>query len=219
MSPDQQAHLFERFSQADASITRKYGGSGLGLSICRELVGLMGGTIGVDSAPAQGSTFWFEIVAPACGAPAAATIDTNYDIAPLQGVRLLVVDDHEHNRALVSALLSPFGVEVVQASGGAEALEACLTTPFDVVLMDVQMPGMDGRLATAGIRASCELNARTPIIALTAMSSTTGMADLFAAGMNDVVTKPIDPARLISAVSAWAGQPRKGLTNDFRRVG
>ena len=219
MSPDQQAHLFERFSQADASITRKYGGSGLGLSICRELVGLMGGTIGVDSAPAQGSTFWFEIVAPACGAPAAATIDTNYDIAPLQGVRLLVVDDHEHNRALVSALLSPFGVEVVQASGGAEALEACLTTPFDVVLMDVQMPGMDGRLATAGIRASCELNARTPIIALTAMSSTTGMADLFAAGMNDVITKPIDPARLISAVSAWAGQPRKGLTNDFRRVG
>jgi PAS domain S-box-containing protein len=206
MSPDQQARLFERFAQADASITRKYGGSGLGLSICRELVGLMGGEIGVDSTPGQGSTFWFEIDARACPAPATTTIDSDDDIAPLQGVRLLVVDDHEHNRALVSALLSPLGVEVVQASGGAEALETCLTTPFDLVLMDVQMPGMDGRLATAGIRASCELNARTPIIALTAMSSTTGMAELFAAGMNDIVTKPIDPAGLVSAIGAWAGR-------------
>lgn len=203
VSAEQQVRLFERFTQADASITRQYGGSGLGLSICRELVGLMGGEIGVNSAAGKGSTFWFEIGAAAATAPSPEPVSEEASLSLLSDVRILVVDDHEHNRALVSALLSPLGVEVLQAAGGAEAIEACLTIPFDLVLMDVQMPGMDGRLATAGIRASCERNARTPIIALTAMNASSRAEDLFAAGMNDIVSKPIDPAALISAVCAW----------------
>ena len=203
LTPEQQGRLFERFAQADASITRRHGGSGLGLSICRELVGLMGGQIGVESAIGQGATFWFELDAVACSAAEAFPEAEQSPFQVLTNVRVLVVDDHEHNRALVTALLAPLGVEVLQAASGAEAVEACLTIPFDLVFMDVQMPGMDGCLATAGIRASCELNARTPIIALTAMSSGSGIDDLFDAGMNDVVNKPIDPKALIGAICAW----------------
>lgn len=214
-----QASLFDRFSQADAGITRQFGGSGLGLSICKNLVVLMGGEIGVTSAPGKGSTFWFEIDAEACAPPQAAPVESEISGPLLDRLKILVVDDHEHNRALVAALLAPLGVDVQLAAGGSDAIEACLTTRFDLVFMDVQMPGTDGRLATRGIRATCKLNSQTPIIALTAMSAAVTEADLFACGMNDVVAKPIDPAALVGALHQWVSGPEEDAEDADRQLG
>ena len=148
ISPEAHARLFQRFSQVDGSNSRDHGGTGLGLAICKSLVELMGGAIGVESVVGQGSTFWFHIAAPIAevqGGVAAACEDDDVEAG-----HVLVVDDVPVNRELVRIMLEPFGLTVEEAEGGAEAVEAALRTPFDLILMDLQMPGIDETRRHAG---------------------------------------------------------------------
>jgi PAS domain S-box-containing protein len=203
---DELGRLFQRFSQIDGSIARDHGGTGLGLAICKGLVEAMGGTIHVESELERGSRFWFET--PAIFADAAADVPTTEgaSLAPLHGARVLVVDDHEANRALVQALLTPLGCQVETASGGAEAVAAAGESRFDVILMDLRMPGMDGASACATIRASHGPNARQPILAFTADASHGRAAEVMATGFDDHVAKPIMPTELLTRVAGWIGR-------------
>ncbi len=196
--PDGVAKLFERFSQAEISINRTHGGTGLGLAICKGITELMGGEIGVDTEEGKGSTFWFDVPAP----PAAAAQPEVTDVASpeVPALRLLVVDDTPVNRELVRLMLTPLGLDIEEAGGGAEAVRLALARPFDLILMDVRMPGVDGLEATRVIRATSVLNARTPILALTADVQTENYAACREAGMDDVVAKPISPKELITKI-------------------
>ncbi|MDQ2105142.1 PAS domain S-box protein [Azospirillum isscasi] len=202
--------LFDRFTQADSSITRRYGGTGLGLAICKELCGLLGGTISVVSAPGKGSLFRFS-VACAPGDPAAlrvAAADTP-PADPLPSLRVLAVDDNAVNRDIVRGLLERGGHRVTDAVDGDEAVRTVerSETPFDVVLMDIQMPGMDGLTATRLIRALPPPRNRVPVIALTAHASGSSLPECMASGMNGFVPKPLRPSALDAAIRAVLSRP------------
>jgi signal transduction histidine kinase/ActR/RegA family two-component response regulator len=200
IAPEVQARLFQRFSQADSSISRSYGGTGLGLAISKALVSRMGGTIGVDSAPGQGSRFWIaltaEIAAPET-APATAPAALDTDRAP----RVLLVDDHPMNRELGHALLTLGGCEVTTADDGIQAVAAARLGGFDLILMDVHMPVMDGLAAARANRALPGPQGAAPIIALTADVLPDQILRCRAAGMNDHVAKPIRREELVAAVA------------------
>ena len=204
IAPDVQARLFRRFSQANSSISRSYGGTGLGLAISKALVNQMGGRIGVDSTPGQGSRFWIILstqpVAPV-QAPAVAPAVLATDRAP----RVLLVDDHPMNRELGHALLTLAGCEVVTADDGTQALETARLEDFDLILMDVHMPGMDGLAATRAIRALPAPHGAVPIIALSADALPDQIARCRAAGMDDHVAKPIRREELLAAVGRALG--------------
>jgi CheY-like chemotaxis protein len=208
IAKDKVARLFERFSQAEISINRTHGGTGLGLAISKGIVQLMGGRIGVDTRLGQGSTFWFELpvreakAAPQQAVEAQAAMDC-------PSLRILLVDDTAVNRELVRLMLEPLGLQVDEASGGAEGVKAAMTNPYDLILMDVRMPGVDGLEATRVIRAASELNRRTPILALTADVHTDNAAACRAAGMDDMLAKPIVARELIDKIVSWsqAGEP------------
>ncbi len=194
--PEQALHnLFNRFVQAGSSVSAHYGGTGLGLAISRQLIALMGGEIGVSSTVGKGSTFWFELALPVTESAVRAPIAVAED-AGLAGRRILVVDDVELNRELMLAMLSRYGCEIGMARDGAEAIAMLRASPFDLVLMDCQMPVMDGFAATRAIRASGEAWAEIPIIALTASAQPEHLARCEAAGMNDHLTKPLVPGAL-----------------------
>ncbi len=199
--------LFDRFTQADSSITRRYGGTGLGLAICKELCGLLGGTISVTSAPGKGTLFRFS-VACAPGDPAALRHSAEAPpAAPLPPLRVLAVDDNAVNRDIVRGLLVRDGHSVVTAVDGDEAVRTVERSeePFDVVLMDIQMPGMDGLTATRLIRALPTPRNGVPVIALTAHASGSSLPECMAAGMNGFVPKPLRPAALDAAIRAVVG--------------
>ena len=202
---DQLDTIFGRFVQADASISRRYGGTGLGLAICRKIIEAMGGRIGVESESGQGATFWFEVAMPVA-ASQVPTVMPEVGMAPFrEGLKILVVDDNPINRELISVLLEPFAVILTTAADGVAAVAAAEGEAFDLILMDIQMPHMDGLTATRRIRAAeASRFAYTPIIAMTANVLPEEVARCLMAGMDDHIAKPIIPAKLLEAVIQWS---------------
>ena len=209
-------NLFRRFSQADGSITRNFGGSGLGLAISRELVELMGGEVGVESAPGQGATFWFQLELPR-GEMASRREKPTQGRASFAGRRILVVDDVSLNRELFQEMLQRHGCEVHLAGDGREAVEAVVRERYDLVLMDIHMPVMDGLAATQAIRAAgfTEL----PVFALTASGSPEQVDACFAGGMNGHLLKPLAPQdleRSLARVFDDGAAPSKAASGERR---
>ncbi|WP_374577660.1 ATP-binding protein [Phenylobacterium sp.] len=201
VSPDRLSSLFAKFEQADASTTRRFGGTGLGLAICRELTEMMGGQIVASSRPGEGTTFVVTLplrrVEGARQHAAAPAVEA-FDGRRAAALRVLAAEDNPVNQLVLKTLLEQVGIEPVIVDDGAKALEAWSQQPWDLVLMDVQMPRMDGPTATRMIRARerAEGRARTPIVALTANAMAHQVAEYAEAGMDDFVPKPLEIARL-----------------------
>ena len=214
MTDDQLEHVFEAFAQADASTTRRFGGTGLGLAISKRLVQLMNGQIGAHSQPGLGATFWIELPLQAArtaerGGPAGPAASAQppapasaWQGGRLQGVRVLVVEDNPINQEVTTTLLAALGAVVDLAASGEQALQLFDPLRHAMVLMDVQMPGMDGLRATTAIRARAD-GQRVPIIAMTANAFADDRAQCLAAGMNDYLAKPVDPPALESCLLRW----------------
>ena len=219
IAPEQMARLFQEFSQADTSTSRQYGGTGLGLTISRRLVELMGGHLGVESEPGRGSRFSFEIDLPACPGPEFKGADViatpaGSDLPPMAGTaqhdlaghRILLVEDNAINQEIVLGLLEGWGLEIEVAENGLQAVECYRQSPFELILMDLHMPVMDGYEASRLIRA---LDPEVPIIALTASAMAEEVEKTLAAGMNEHLGKPIVLDQLLALLRKYltAGSP------------
>jgi len=192
------ATLFERFRQGDGSTTRRFGGSGLGLAICRRLAEMMGGEVGFESRLGEGSTFWLEVEAQACAAP--VQHDDEVDAPPFAGLRVLIVEDNATNRLIATRMLEALGARVATADDGVQGVAAA-RQGFDLILMDIQMPGMDGVEATHRIRALKGPAGTAPILAMTANAMAHQQAAYLAAGMDGAIAKPLSPAALTQAIA------------------
>ncbi|WP_308924275.1 PAS domain-containing hybrid sensor histidine kinase/response regulator [Janthinobacterium sp. J1-1] len=216
LSQDEMSKLFQSFQQADTSTTREYGGTGLGLAISKQLAQLMGGEVGVDSSPGLGSTFWFTARLGISSQAAPALLDTmlktaqamraSADAAMVMGAlkhaRILLVEDNTFNQQVALELLEEAGASVCLANNGVEALDLLRQTQFDCVLMDVQMPLMDGLQATRLIRADPDL-AHLRVLAMTATATSEDRVRCLEAGMDDFISKPIQPAMMYQTIAGW----------------
>jgi CheY-like chemotaxis protein/HPt (histidine-containing phosphotransfer) domain-containing protein len=209
LSADQQARLFRAFEQADGSTARRFGGTGLGLALTRRLIEMMGGEVGVHSRPGEGSTFWFDVPLQRGHGP----LPTLHEADPMadaearlrsehQGARLLLAEDNQINVEVALELLHAVGLDVTVAENGRQALDQARSCRFDLVLMDMQMPEMDGIEATRLIRQLPGW-ATVPIIALTANAFAEDRRACLEAGMNEMLTKPVEPAKLYAALQLW----------------
>jgi CheY-like chemotaxis protein/HPt (histidine-containing phosphotransfer) domain-containing protein len=202
INEEARAKLFSRFSQADSSTTRKFGGTGLGLAICKQLAELMGGEIGVVSQPGRGSAFFFTVQCKLGEAPAEPHA-TEADAASSLGrkLRVLVAEDNSVNQLFIKMMLVRLGHFVDVVANGVEAVEAVKRVPYDLILMDIQMPEMDGPTATKVIRRLDRSISRIPIIALTANAMVGQREEYLCAGMDDYVSKPIERSLLLAAMA------------------
>ncbi len=204
IDPEMEEHLFHPFTQADLSSTRTHGGTGLGLAISKELVALMGGTMGVESAPGEGTTFWFTL--PLAHAPEPVIYDPKMNILSispnLAPVRILVVDDNPINQKIIAALVKKLGHEVDLADNGRDGVEKWSNSHYPIVLMDIQMPIMDGWEATRSIRELEKIEGiKTRIIAVTANVTQEDREKSFAAGMDAFLTKPVSRPQIEEALN------------------
>ena len=213
IAPDALPRLFTRFSQADSSTARRYGGTGLGLAITREIVELMDGQISVQSEPGVGSCFTVLLPLALADLPvrpdsaAAATPAADSAAGPVQAVRILVAEDNAVNQLLIKALLDQFGHYCDMVGNGLEAVHQVQASPYDLLLMDIQMPEMDGVAAAAAIRAMPGPVARIPILAMTANLMSEQSRHYLAVGMDGVIAKPIHPGELEAAIRSALRQP------------
>jgi signal transduction histidine kinase/ActR/RegA family two-component response regulator len=205
--PEARRHLFSPFTQAESTTSRRFGGTGLGLAICKRIVELMGGTLGVASQPEEGSTFWFEI--PLEAIPGAAPVVVGEKTLPptpsFTGMRLLLAEDNPVNQLVAVHQLRALGFEVEAVGDGLEAVEAVARTAFDVILMDCQMPDLDGYAATRHIREQEGKGRHTPIIAVTAHAFESDRRQCLEAGMDDYLAKPFRQSDLLRTLQRWLG--------------
>jgi PAS domain S-box-containing protein len=211
----QRSRVFEPFMQGDGSTTRKYGGTGLGLAISRQLVELMGGRLELESEPGRGSSFWFDLRLPKCTAEAVrpaqtATPPAWLPPAPPGRYRVLLAEDNPVNQTVAMRILTKAGFEAHAVENGRQALDALAHGRYDLVLMDVQMPEMDGFEATAQIRRLEGALCRIPVIAMTANAMSGDREKCLAAGMDDYISKPVHGQQLCELVRRWAERPPEG---------
>jgi len=204
LTEEQLGRLFQRFHQADSSITRKFGGTGLGLAISGKLAELMGGEIGASSRAGVGSTFWFtaRLGLRALAPPALVASPAVADVGAISGARILLVEDNDINQIVAGELLRDAGFIVDVADNGQIALDRLARASYDLVLMDMQMPVMDGIAATLALRRM-EQHRSLPIIALTANVMTRERQECLKAGMNDLLAKPIEPHEMWDMLLKW----------------
>ena len=212
--PDHLCALFRPFTQVDGSTTRKYGGTGLGLAIVKQLADLMNGRVGAESELGKGSTFWFTA---ALEMQPQRQLSADVPLADLHGVKVLVAEDYPANQAIAIAILKKLGYGAEAVANGREALAALREIPYDLVLMDCQMPEMDGYEATRWIRnpESGVRNPDIPIIALTAHAMKGDREHCLAAGMNDYLSKPIQPKELAEVLARWLGKSASENPSEF----
>jgi CheY-like chemotaxis protein len=226
MTPDQLPRLFLSFNQADASISRRYGGTGLGLAISKRLVEMMGGTIQVESAAGQGTTFRFTVLVGHAQEPAKQRATPSPTVGAGRHLRVLVAEDNAVNQKVVLMLLKKLGVKADLAVDGSEAIAAIVKNHYDLVLMDVQMPVVDGLAATREVRSRLPQERQPVIFGLTAHATTEYRDICLGAGMNGYLTKPLDPEKLrdlieglskpseLPNLASAVGNEGHGLTQD-----
>lgn len=219
--PDRRDRLFQMFSQVDSSISRRYGGTGLGLAISKQLSELMGGRIWVESQPGQGSTFFFTVTMRASSEvelnPVAAPTPASSGFAQQHPLRILVAEDHSVNRKMMLLILQHLGYQADAVSNGLEALAALRQLSYDVVLMDVQMPEMDGLTATQQICKEWAPNCRPRIVAMTANTIQGDREECLAVGMNDYISKPIRIEALMQALKRCPPRQHLALSAEINK--